>query len=102
MSQPGRQVSNNIQDDERAVLTTSRPQDFSDKVHNAAKPDSQKNFTEHVGDMVTGKADSAGSTLQPQQDKSTGQKVGDAVSGQQLVPSPFSSLSTPPANVPCA
>ena len=95
MSQPGRQVSDNFHAMFTTtmsgiinVLTTSCPQDFSDKVHNAVKPDSQKTFTEHVGDMVTGKADSAGSTLQPQQDKSTGQKLGDAVSGQQLVPSP--------------
>jgi len=64
MSQPGRQ-------------------DFSDKVHNAVKPDSQKGFGEHVGDMVQGKGDSALSSLQPQQDKSASQKVGDAFSGQQ-------------------
>ncbi|PVF96973.1 hypothetical protein CPB86DRAFT_786458 [Serendipita vermifera] len=64
MSQPGRQ-------------------DFSDKVHNAAKPDSQKGFGEHIGDMVSGKTDSAMSTLQPQGDKSTTQKMGDAFSGQQ-------------------
>ncbi|CAG7849009.1 SubName: Full=Uncharacterized protein {ECO:0000313/EMBL:CCA67377.1} [Serendipita indica DSM 11827] len=63
MSQPGRQ-------------------DFSDKVHNAVKPDSQKTFTEHIGDMAQGKADSGLSTLQPQQDKSMGQKAGDALSGQ--------------------
>jgi len=64
MSQPGRQ-------------------DFSDKVHDAVKPDSQKSLTEHVGDMAQGKGDSALSSLQPQQDKSASQKVGDAFSGQQ-------------------
>jgi Heat shock protein 9/12 len=79
-------------------MTTFR-QDFTDKAHNAIKPDSQKTFTEHVGDMVTGKADSAGSTLQPQQDKSTAQKLGDAASGQQLVPSYH---LRHPANIPCA
>ncbi|KIM24891.1 hypothetical protein M408DRAFT_17494 [Serendipita vermifera MAFF 305830] len=64
MSQPGRQ-------------------DFSDKAEAKFKPDSQKTFTEHVGDMATGKLDNLGSTVQPQQDKSMAQKAGDAMSGQQ-------------------
>ena len=81
MSQPGRQVCLPLS----TQLFTYDFQDFSDKVHNAVKPDSQKTFTEHAGDMLSGKADSGLSTLQPQGDKSLGQKAGDAISGQQYV-----------------
>ncbi|CAG7853934.1 SubName: Full=Uncharacterized protein {ECO:0000313/EMBL:CCA67134.1} [Serendipita indica DSM 11827] len=56
-------------------------QDFTDKVHNAVKPDSQKTFGEQTADWTKGKADTAASTFQPQGNKSTTQKVGDAVSG---------------------
>ncbi|KAG8761371.1 hypothetical protein FRC14_004776 [Serendipita sp. 396] len=58
-------------------------QDFTDKAHDAMKPDSQKTFGEQIGDTLQGKGDSMMSTLQPQQEKTTTQKMGDAVSGNQ-------------------
>ncbi|TFK76335.1 hypothetical protein BDN72DRAFT_830892 [Pluteus cervinus] len=36
---------------------------------------------EHAGDFVKGKADSVASTVQPNSEKSTGQSMGDSVSG---------------------
>ncbi|KAG8790616.1 hypothetical protein FRC17_008881 [Serendipita sp. 399] len=45
------------------------------------KPDSQKTTGEQTSDWFHGKADNAASTFQPQGNKSTTQKVGDAVSG---------------------
>jgi len=54
---------------------------FSAYPESKVVPDSEKSTTEHIGDTLTGKADSAGSTLQPQGEKSTTQKMGDTVSG---------------------
>lgn len=64
MSQPGRQS-------------------FTDKFEASVKPDSQKTFGEQTGDWTKGKLDSGASTFQPQQNKTTTQKVGDAFSGNQ-------------------
>ena len=44
------------------------------------KPDSEKSTTEHFGDKLKGKSDSAASTLEPQSEKSTSQQIGDAFS----------------------
>ncbi len=44
------------------------------------QPDSEKSTTEHFGDKIKGKSDSAASTVQPQSEKSTTQQVGDAFS----------------------
>ena len=44
------------------------------------QPDSEKSTTEHFGDMLKGKTDSAASSMQPQSEKSTSQKMGDAFS----------------------
>ncbi|KZT28993.1 hypothetical protein NEOLEDRAFT_689267 [Neolentinus lepideus HHB14362 ss-1] len=56
-------------------------QSFTDKAGAALKPDSQKSFTEHIGDKLSGTADSAASTVQPQSEKSYTQKAGDTLSG---------------------
>lgn len=45
------------------------------------KPDSEKSYVEQASDFISGKLDSAASAVQPQQEKSTTQKIGDAVSG---------------------
>ncbi|OCF37619.1 hypothetical protein I317_04345 [Kwoniella heveanensis CBS 569] len=54
---------------------------LTDKVTSAAKPDSEKSYVEQATDYVKGTLDSAASVLQPQQEKSTTQKVGDALTG---------------------
>lgn len=51
------------------------------QVTSAAKPDSQKSYVEQATDFVKGKADAVASGVQPQQEKSTTQKIGDAVTG---------------------
>ncbi|EPQ57223.1 hypothetical protein GLOTRDRAFT_58429 [Gloeophyllum trabeum ATCC 11539] len=56
-------------------------QSFTDKAEASLKPDSEKSFTEHVGDKFKGKADSAASSAQPQSEKSYTQKAGDTLSG---------------------
>ncbi|KAI0762110.1 heat shock protein 9/12-domain-containing protein [Trametes elegans] len=56
-------------------------QSFTDKASSAMKPDSQKSFTEQMGDHVKGTSDSIASSLQPQSEKSTSQQVGDTFSG---------------------
>ena len=45
-----------------------------------SQPDSEKSTTEHFGDKLSGKTDSAASTFQPQSEKSSSQKMGDAFS----------------------
>lgn len=50
-------------------------QSFTDKATAAAKPDSQKSVLEKAGDYVKGAADSVASAVQPQEEKSTTQKV---------------------------
>ncbi|KAH9839331.1 heat shock protein 9/12-domain-containing protein [Rhodofomes roseus] len=55
-------------------------QSFTDKVGAAVKPDSEKSTTEHFGDKIKGKSDSAASSAQPQSEKSYGQKIGDTFS----------------------
>jgi hypothetical protein len=77
-------------------MSDNARQDFSDKAGAALKvflscrcqcrvlvadrytrqPDSQKTTTEKISDTVKGHADSVGSTLQPQGEKSNTQKVG--------------------------
>ncbi|TXT13487.1 hypothetical protein VHUM_00854 [Vanrija humicola] len=44
----------------------------------ALKPESQKTYLEQAGDALKSAADSVASAVQPQQEKSTTQKVGDA------------------------
>ncbi|KIK93581.1 hypothetical protein PAXRUDRAFT_144756 [Paxillus rubicundulus Ve08.2h10] len=56
-------------------------QSMTDKASSAVKPDSQKSFTEKVGDTTKGAADSVASTLQPEGEKSSTQKATDTVSG---------------------
>ncbi|KAH8089321.1 heat shock protein 9/12 [Filobasidium floriforme] len=56
-------------------------QSLGDKASAAVKPDSEKSYVEQATDYVKGTMDSVASTLQPQQEKSTTQKIGDAVSG---------------------
>ncbi|KAJ9110021.1 hypothetical protein QFC20_003095 [Naganishia adeliensis] len=62
-------------------------QSLGDKAGAALKPDSQNksppSYLEQGTDMLKGKADSAGSTAQPESQKSFGQQAGDAVSGNQ-------------------
>lgn len=41
-------------------------QGFTDKAEATFKPDSEKTTTEHIGDKIQGKADSAASTAQPE------------------------------------
>ncbi|TFY72225.1 hypothetical protein EVG20_g799 [Dentipellis fragilis] len=65
------------------IMTDAGRQSFTDKVSNAVKPDSQKTTSEHLGDKVTGKADSAASTAQPESQKSYTQKASDAVTGNK-------------------
>ena len=38
---------------------------------------------EHIGDKIKGAGDSLASTVQPQNEKSTTQKIGDSISGNQ-------------------
>jgi len=56
-------------------------QSFTDKISSAGKPDSQKPYVEQASDFVKGKLDAAASTVQPEHEKSTSQKVGDTVTG---------------------
>ncbi|KAF8844290.1 hypothetical protein BDN67DRAFT_922103 [Paxillus ammoniavirescens] len=56
-------------------------QSLTDKATSAAKPESQKSFTEKVGDTTKGATDSVASTLQPEGEKSSTQKATDTVSG---------------------
>ncbi|THH12464.1 hypothetical protein EW146_g7675 [Bondarzewia mesenterica] len=79
-------------------------QSFTDKAESTVKPDSQKSTTEQAGDKMKGASDSISSTVQPevrlhpspsfldltrpfphlfQSQKSTGQQMGDTVSGNQ-------------------
>ncbi|WWD00257.1 hypothetical protein V866_007166 [Kwoniella sp. B9012] len=54
---------------------------LTDKVTSAAKPDSEKSYVEQATDFVKGKLDAAASVAQPQEEKTTTQKVGDALTG---------------------
>ncbi|KAJ7581081.1 heat shock protein 9/12-domain-containing protein [Mycena floridula] len=56
-------------------------QSFTDKATAAVKPDSQKTTGESWTDSAKGTFDKVASTGQPQSEKSTTQKAGDAVSG---------------------
>ncbi|KAJ8519461.1 hypothetical protein ONZ45_g3572 [Pleurotus djamor] len=58
-------------------------QSFTDKASSAMKPDSQKSFTEQMGDKFKSTTDSAASTMQPESQKSATQKMGDTFSGNQ-------------------
>lgn len=51
--------------------------DFSDKVAETVKPDSQKSTLEKAGESVTDAFDSAGSKVQPNSDKGVFQKGAD-------------------------
>ncbi|KZT10696.1 uncharacterized protein LAESUDRAFT_755381 [Laetiporus sulphureus 93-53] len=55
-------------------------QSISDKLGAAVKPDSEKSTTEHFGDMIKGKGDSAASSAQPESEKSYTQQLGDTFS----------------------
>jgi hypothetical protein len=55
-------------------------QDFTDKAKSSLKPDSQKSTTEKIGDSAKGTADSVASTFQPEGEKSNSQKAGDTFS----------------------
>ncbi|WVR04384.1 hypothetical protein IAU60_001386 [Kwoniella sp. DSM 27419] len=56
-------------------------QSLTDKATSAVKPDSEKSYVEQATDMAKGALDSVASVLQPQQEKTTTQKVGDALTG---------------------
>ncbi|KAI9635511.1 heat shock protein 9/12 [Dioszegia hungarica] len=62
-------------------MSSAGRQDFTDKVGAAVKPDSQKSYVEQATDFVKGKLDAAASVAQPEHEKSTTQKIGDAVTG---------------------
>jgi hypothetical protein len=65
----------------RADRAPAARESFTSKAGAALKPDSEKSTTEHIGDTLKGKADSAASTAQPESEKSYTQQAGDAVSG---------------------
>jgi hypothetical protein len=65
----------------RAEHAPAARESFTSKAGAALKPDSEKSTTEHIGDTLKGKADSAASTAQPESEKSYTQQAGDAVSG---------------------
>ncbi|EIW68608.1 hypothetical protein TREMEDRAFT_57155 [Tremella mesenterica DSM 1558] len=56
-------------------------QDFTDKIGDAVKPNSEKTYLEQAQDTIKGALDSVASAVQPQKEKSTTQKVGDALTG---------------------
>ncbi|TFY76351.1 hypothetical protein EWM64_g7662 [Hericium alpestre] len=64
-------------------MTDTGRQNFGDKVSAAVKPDSEKSNTEHAGDKIKGKTDSAASSAEPQSQKSWTQSASDTVSGNQ-------------------
>jgi hypothetical protein len=79
----------------RADRAPAARESFTSKAGAALKPDSEKSTTEHIGDTLKGKADSAASTAQPESEKSYTQQAGDAVSGnsnENSVRAPHSTL----------
>jgi hypothetical protein len=60
-----------------------------DKAAAAVKPDSEKFTSEHIGDKIKGQVDSIASKVQPKDQKSMGQKVGNLLSSGYGKDGPF-------------
>lgn len=57
--------------------------DFSDKIHDSVKPDSQKSTWEKTTEAVSNQYDKAASYVQPEEDKGVFQKMSDTLSGNK-------------------
>lgn len=55
--------------------------DFSDKINESVKPDSQKSTWDKTTEAVSDKYDQAASHLQPEEDKGVFQKISDSITG---------------------
>lgn len=55
--------------------------DFTDKVSESVKPNSEKSYVEKAKESVTDGADKLGKHAQPQSEKSYAQQAGDALTG---------------------
>ncbi|KAG8528700.1 uncharacterized protein KY384_006387 [Bacidia gigantensis] len=59
---------------------------FTDKAQKNLVPDSEKSYTDKISEQAKGTYDQAASAVQPEGDKSLGQKAQDSVSGSNLKP----------------
>lgn len=59
-------------------VTTTYERANSGQAKETVTPDSQKSTLDKASETVTGKADNLAGSLQPQEEKSTAQKIGDS------------------------
>lgn len=59
-------------------MSDSTRKDFSDKFSESVKPDSEKSYAEKGKEYLTDTADKVQGKMQPSEDKSATQRVGDA------------------------